>query len=257
MTRRSPRTAFILSLLLLSLATWSHAEETILLNGEDDWAPYCSASSDYSRVIGLAPDIVRAAFKSQGIQAIIRPVPFARCLYEVEKGKALGCFNTIISSETKRKYLFHSIPLFKAEMVVYGPASETKKRITIQDLEFKKVGTTNGYTYPTEFIENRKIIHSASPTEKSQLEKLSSGRIDYAVLWGVTGTHILKNNPHLAKKIRPLGVLSKDGLYIGFSKKHKDSQKFARALEKGLLEIQKNGSYQKILKQFYQQQPQP
>lgn len=241
--------------LLIFISCYGFAQETVFLSGEDDWAPYSSASSDYKDLTGLSPQIVKAAYQSQGVNVVLRPVPFARCIYEVEQGKALGCFNAIISSETRGKYVFHELPLFEAQMVVFGRINEKKSKISLKDLENKTVGTTNGYTYPTEFIENKKIRHSQSPTEKSQLEKLASGRIDYAILWGMTGAHLLKDNPELAKKVKPVGLLSKDGLYISFSKKRKDSVKYARVLDQGLRHIKKNGTYDKIMKDFYQDQP--
>lgn len=240
---------FALALTLIFIAPGVRAE-TITINGEDDWAPYASASADYKDVIGLAPDIIKAAFKSQGVRVITRPVPFARCLHEVEEGKALGCFDTVISIETESKHIFHPTPLFEADMVVYGSPSETKRPMTFKDLEGKIVGTTNGYTYPTEFLQNKRITHSPGPTEKSQLEKLANGRVHYAVLWGLTATYLLRENPSLNNKVKPLGVISRTGLYLSFSKKHKDGAKYAAILEKGLQTIISNGTYARITGKF-------
>ncbi|XGC81153.1 substrate-binding periplasmic protein [Bdellovibrio bacteriovorus] len=223
---------------------------TIVINGEDDWAPYSFASKDYKSVEGLAPEIVRAAFKAQGITADIRPKPFARCLHEVDQGKALGCFDTVISSETKDRYIFHATPLFKADIVVYGPLSENPRSFTFKDLEGKTVGITNGYTYPTELISNKKIIHAPGPTEKSQLEKVANGRIQYAVLWGLTGLYLMKDRPDLALKVKALGVISTTDLHLSFSKKHKDGAKYAAIFEKGLQKIKADGTYERILKDF-------
>ncbi len=154
----------MLRLFLVLLLFWNSsfaAAETIVIKGEDDWAPYSSATKDYKSVQGLAPDIVRAAFKTQGVTVITRPVPFARCLHEVKEGSAIGCFDTVMSIETQDNYVFHSTPLFKADMVVYGRIREPQRTLTFKDLEGKVVGTTNGYTYPTEFIANKKN-HSLS-----------------------------------------------------------------------------------------------
>ena len=241
------RIALVLPLLFTALSVQA---QTIIINGEDDWAPYSAATSDYKDVVGLAPDVIKAAFKSQGIHVITRPVPFARCLHEVEEGKALGCFDTVISVETKSRYIFHPTPLFEADMVVYGAPNENKRPMTFKDLEGKIVGTTNGYTYPTEFLQYKRITHSPGPTEKSQLEKLASGRVQYAVLWGLTASYLLRENPTLASKVKPLGVISRTGLYLSFSKKHKDGAKYAGILEKGLQTIISNGTYARIIEKF-------
>ena len=110
----------LFSILTLLVSVYAGAE-TITLNGEDDWAPYSSATENYKSVQGLAPNIIYAAFKTQGVEVKFRPVPFARCMIEVDNGVAIGCFDTIINQDTRDKYIFHKTPLFKADMVVYGP----------------------------------------------------------------------------------------------------------------------------------------
>ncbi|WP_413587132.1 substrate-binding periplasmic protein [Bdellovibrio sp. HCB274] len=233
---------------LLVFSTLAVGAETIHLNGEDDWAPYSSATKDYKDLQGLAPDIIRAAFKSQGVTVILRPMPFARCMKEVDSGRSLGCFDTLINENTQNLYIFHPTPLFKAEMYIYGPANGAP--VTLKDLEGKKVGTTVGYTYPTSFLQNKKILTEDGPTEKSQMQKLAAGRIEYAVLWGLTGERILKNNPELQGKVKSLGKVSRDSLYINFSKKHKDGAKYAAIFETGLKKILENGTYKKIESDF-------
>jgi polar amino acid transport system substrate-binding protein len=71
---------FISRLVALCFLISSYASaETITINGEDDWAPYSSATPNYKSVQGLAPEIIAAAFKTQGVDVKFRPVPFARC----------------------------------------------------------------------------------------------------------------------------------------------------------------------------------
>ncbi|WP_413294483.1 substrate-binding periplasmic protein [Bdellovibrio sp. HCB185ZH] len=236
-------------LLLALLFSGPTQAETITLVGEDDWAPYSSATQDYKDVQGLAPDIVRAAFKSQGVTAIIRPMPFTRCMMEVDKGNSIGCFDTLINQNTKDNYIFHDTPLFQADMLIYGRQDE-KAGLKLSDLQGKVVGTTIGYTYPSEFIANKSIKTENGPNEKSQLQKVAAGRIQYAVLWGLTGESILEKNPELRQKVKALGRVSRDNLYVNFSKKHKDGAKYAAIFEKGMQTILANGTYQKIESEF-------
>jgi polar amino acid transport system substrate-binding protein len=171
-------------------------------------------------------------------------------MLEVDKGTALGCFDTIINQDTKDRYVFHKTPLFQAEMVVYGPIDSKKTNITVKELEGKVVGYTVGYTYPSNFRDNKKIIPDVVPTERAQLEKLAAGRIEYAVMWGLTGEHILEKHPHLAKKVKALGTISRDSLFINFSKAHQDGAKYAGIFEKGLQAIMANGTYKKLEDSF-------
>lgn len=245
---------FISRLVALCFLISSYASaETITINGEDAWAPYSSATPNYKSVQGLAPEIIAAAFKTQGVDVKFRPVPFVRCMIEVDNGSAIGCFDTIINQDTRDKYIFHKTPLFKADMVVYGPINSSISQIKIKDLEGKIVGHTEGYTYPPQFLENKKIIAAESPTERSQLEKLASGRIQFAIMWGLTGEHIIGENPHLAKKVKAVGTISQDSLFINFSKAHKDGAKYAVVFEKGMQAIINNGTYKKIEDAFHKE----
>ncbi|UYL10739.1 transporter substrate-binding domain-containing protein [Bdellovibrio sp. SKB1291214] len=241
-------------LVLALLTSLVSKAETITLNGEDDWAPYSSASKDYKEVVGLAPDIVRAAFKSQGIDVIIRPMPFTRCMNEVDKGTSLGCFDTLINKDTKDKYIFHPTALFQADMLIYGRIDE-KTGLKLEDLEGKTVGTTLGYTYPSVFLNNKKILTENGPTETSQLQKVAAGRVRYAILWGLTAESIFNKHPELKKKVKLVGRISRDNLYVNFSKTHKDGAKYAAIFEKGLQTIISNGTYLKIEDEFRKKHP--
>ncbi|MBY0414803.1 MAG: transporter substrate-binding domain-containing protein [Bdellovibrionales bacterium] len=241
--------ALLLFALSFSVVSNIHAE-TITINGEDDWSPYSSITGDKKGVEGFAPEIVKAAFKTQGVTAEFKVLPYARCLDEVLKGDAIGCFDTVQDTDSQAKYLFHKTPLFEANTVVFGPANSTEKITKISDLEGKTVGITNGYTYSTEFTTNTKIKKETNPSEKTQLEKIAIGRLAYGVIWQMPGHDIIKKNPSLGGKVKELGTISTDALFVNFSRKHKDGQKYADIFEKGMAAIKADGTYKKLEDDF-------
>lgn len=238
---------FVASTLLFSTLTFA---ETVIINGEDDWAPYSSKTSDEKSVEGFAPDIIKAAFKTQGVDVVFKQVPYARCLAEVNSGDAVGCFDTVQDDDSKAKFIFHKTPLFNADMVVFAPSSSTESIAKTSDLEGKTVGVTNGYTYASDFTNNAKINKQVVSSEKDQLNLLANGRLQYGIIWGMPGYDILKKNPNIASKVKVIGKISTDALYVNFSKKHKDGARMAEVFEKGMQTITTNGTYKKLESDF-------
>ncbi|MDO9183445.1 MAG: transporter substrate-binding domain-containing protein [Bacteriovorax sp.] len=224
--------------------------ETITIAGEDDWAPFSSATKDGKGIEGFAPEIIKAAFKSQQIDVNFKVLPYARCMDEALKGDVLGCFDTVMDNDNKTKYLFHKTPMFEASMDIWGPTSSKEQNVTLKDLEGKKVGITNGYSYSPEFTDNTKILKEVTPSEKSQFEKLAAERISYAAVFGMPGFYILKSDARLASKIKKIGNISTDKVFLSFSKVHKDGAKYTEVFEKGLTAIKADGTYKKLEDDF-------
>lgn len=224
--------------------------ETITINAEDDWAPYSYVAADKETVIGFTPDIVRAAFESQGVLVKFRAVPFARCIDEVRKGKAIACFDSVLDADTRKNFLHHKTPLFESRTGVWALASSTEKSVSLKDMEGKSVGVAHGYQYPEAFEANKLIQKDVSPTELSVLQRLALGRVKYGLAYEMPGLLLLKKTPDITGKVKMIGVLSTEPIFVSFSKTHKDGEKYANILEKGLKSIKKNGVYKQLEKKF-------
>lgn len=144
--------------MLIALA--SHAE-TITLVAEDDWPPYSSMKADKSGPEGLAPALIKQAFKQQGIEVKYLTLPFARCMYLVQIGKQVGCFDATITQDNQDQYYWHKTPLFVEGVSVFAHANAKVKEIKIHDMEGKTVGYTIGYTYSPEIFHNKKSKYLA------------------------------------------------------------------------------------------------
>ncbi|WP_035851545.1 substrate-binding periplasmic protein [Deefgea rivuli] len=236
--------------LLIALFTPIAQAETIVINAEDDWAPFSSISANKQGAEGLSVDLVRAAFATQGIEVRFMPVPFARCLYEAEHGQVVACFNASRTEENKDKFLWPSQPLFTEGLSILALNESKLKNLSPKDLEGHIVGITNGYTYPTSFMNNKKIIKDVSRTDAVQLKKILAKRIEYGVVNTTPATLMINANPATRGKIKIVGTVELSLLYLNFSKKHPDGQRLLGIFEKGLKTIQSNGTYARIQHDF-------
>jgi len=92
----------------------------LTIAAEDDWAPYSYRVEGASEVQGLAPELVRAAFATQGVSVQFDVLPFSRCLLHAERGKAAGCFNVTRTQSNASQFCWHPTPLFTEELGIFG-----------------------------------------------------------------------------------------------------------------------------------------
>lgn len=230
--------------------TGNAVAETVTIAAEDDWAPYSSVKADKSGPEGLSPDLVRAAFKTQGVDVVFLAVPFARCLQYAKTGRALACFNATIIDSNRDVYHWHPTPLFEEELAIFGPQSAPDTPVTVKDLEGRNLGVTIGYTYPTEIMENKKIRKFSATSDHNLLQMLAAKRVDYILINTMPGYMRIYQDPQLKGRIKKVGVISLDGFWLGFSKADKNGQRLAETFEKGLRQIKADGTYQKIYGDF-------
>jgi polar amino acid transport system substrate-binding protein len=236
---------------LLLLCFWlgtSHANETITLDAEDDWAPFSYVKD--GQLLGFTPSIIRAAFKTQGVDVKFNIVPFARCLREAETGVALGCFDIEINAENQNKYLWHETPLLLEGLSIYALAPHQRRDLTAADLDFQTVAVTHGYTYPPMIMNNSKIIRDLSPSDEVQFKKLAVGRVKYALVNTTPAQLILQKNPRYQGRIIEVGLVNKAKFYLGFSPHHKDGARMAQIFEQGMKAIKADGQYHKLEAEF-------
>ena len=221
------------------------AADSVRILAEDDWYPY-SAKRD-GKPAGFAVDLVTAAFASQGVTVNLAPVPYARGLQDVAEGKEIGVFDTTGTPELAKTYLFHTPAMFKASIVIYAPVAHPDGKLSEADLEGKKVGITNGYTYTDTFDVNPKITRDPSPGDTQLLKKLALNRIQYAVIYDkVANLIISENKADLEGKIKVVGTLTDIELFLSFSRKHPEGGQWRDVFQKGLQAIIADGTYAKI-----------
>lgn len=238
----------VLVLVFCNLTTEAYADDRgdiITLVGEDEWYPYAALKD--GKLQGLAVDIIEAAFGAMKVKVQFKSAPYARCLMLAESGQELACFDSLKDSKLSKKFLFHEEPIFKAEIGIYALESSQEKNLQPSALRGKQVGVTNGYTYTDEIDNDASINREVAPTDLSNLRKLLRQRSDYSLVYTRVFDYLMSRYPdELKGKIKQVGTIGQNALYVSFSIRHPDSIKYAELLDRGLRKIRKDGTYLKL-----------
>lgn len=242
------------SMLFVCAALWGSAmaTEVVTLAAEDDWAPYSSMRVDRSGPEGLAPALVKAAFKTQDVEVRFQVVPFSRCLHYAEKGVVAGCFDTTRTEANKDLFYWHPTPLFQEELGIFARSDVKAGSMKQKDLEGQSVGITIGYTYPTDFMQNQRITKLSAVSDGNLVKMLVAKRVKYILLNTMPGYYRIKHEPALKGQIKRVGAIGMDSFWVSFSRSHPDGKRMSDVFEKGLQAIKANGEYDRMLAAFRQ-----
>lgn len=229
----------------------------VLIAGEDDWPPYSAADrrnrSPDQEPAGFSAKLIRAAFATQGITVRFMTVPFARCMRLAQTEQVAGCFNATITADNRQDYLWHQPPMFHEDLSIFGPPVGGGPLLTLADLRGKNVAVTNGYTYPSEFVQDSRIRKFWANSDDNLIQMLLGKRVDYILLNRTPGGLRIDATPGAKGYVVRRGTVSADAFWIAFSKKYPDSARLAAAFGKGLTQMHENGSYQRMLDDFHKQ----
>ena len=222
------------------------AGERIRIGAEDDWSPYSSAVK--GEPVGFAVDLVRAAWSAAGIDVELVPLPYARCMKDVDRGLLAGCFDTLRDPILESKYRWHAQPLFRARIGIYGrvEAGNDRADLTLANLRGKRVGVTHGYDYGEAFDSDATMLRDVAPSDLSSLRKLLAGRVDYVLVIDRVADDIAKTHADLGKGFSLQGVLVEPNLYISFSRTYPQIERIILQFDQGLAKVRSSGEYARI-----------
>ncbi len=218
--------------------------ETVRIIAEDDWYPYSAKFDTGSR--GIAVDIVRAAFKAEGVDVVFDVMNYDRGMEMVKDGNAVGCFDAPRTGEIENIYLWHDKALFSAAGFFYA-SSDFKGRInSMQDFDGKTVGLTQGYGYGNEIDMNTAMVKKYSHNDATLIRKLSAKRLDFIVLFDKIAEHLMPWENGVPRMV-PVFKASSIDIYLAFSKSHPEGSKYRDIFSRGFVKIEADGTYQKII----------
>lgn len=233
----------------------------IMLAVEDNWYPYAGLQD--GKAVGFSVDLVRAAYAAAGVRVNFKPMPFPRCLAEVERGQELGCFNAAAEGASMKtgKLITHATPLFAVYTGCYvrvdSPLDKLKAR-TLRGV----VGFVRGGYYGRAIEENKGVVRDESPSELANLRKLLRGRVEMALVDRRTFAYLVRT--HFAEfggKFRdamdPKDMTSPGLSRILFSARFPDAARYAALLDEGLAAIKDSGEYERINDRWSSLEPEP
>lgn len=227
------------------MTTLAMAQEKILLAAEDDWYPFSGLRNGKHE--GFSPELIRAAYATQGVQVEFQVVPLTRCLAMARTKTTLGCVESIRGKDIENAYLWHQRPMFRSRLYLYARKESNFVYHSINDLQNgPRVGVTVGYEYGEDFDRSKSIRRDIANSDLQCLQKLLRGRVDVVPVYDKVYRQLAKANPEFDEQFKIVGTLYEADLYIAFSKQHPDSARYAAMLDKGLQQLINSGEYQKI-----------
>ncbi len=221
------------------------AAQLIRIGAEDDWRPYSYVVE--GKPVGFAVDLARAAWAAAGVEVELVPLPYARCMKEVDNGTLAGCFNTLRDARTEDRYRWHKRPLYKARIAIYGRSDATATgRVDREGLLGFRVGVTNGYDYGAAFDNDARMQRDVAPSDLVSLRKLVVGRVDYALVFDRVAQEIARVHPDLGQGFTQRGVLVEPLLYISFTRRMPGVEALIARFDAGLDAVHKSGEYARI-----------
>lgn len=250
MTRRPPGRWLPVLLAVLVAATGAvaarAADPVPVIGAEDDWLPYAGATD--GKPVGLAVDLVTAAFAAAGQPVQLQSLPYARCMALTRAGKLAGCFDTSRDASLEPHFLWHEAPLFRARIRIYARAGATPARpLTVADLRGRRVAVTNGYTYGDEFDLATGIDRQRVAGDLAALRMLVAGRADHALVFERVADRLQQlHRQELAGRVAPVGDVREMALYLSFSRTRPGTGALVAAFNQGLATIARDGTRARI-----------
>lgn len=222
----------------------------VRIAAEDNWPPFSDENGK-----GLSTQLVSAAFARSGYRIETIAVPYARALHYTAQGKTEACWNVTRQANTERDYLLHQQPLFQAASSFYFHGVAKNYRSVAEIPDGTVVGVILGYEYGDLFEQHKKRFQLVEVSTHPQLiALLQHDKVQLAIFFDDVLAYYLAQ-PALRQIRLEKGQLNHvSDIYVAFSRVSPRSEVLAQALDAGLKELQRNGDYQRLLRQFRQQQ---
>lgn len=240
----------VVLLVLIALVASAQARDTVTIVCEDGFAPW-GYRGQHGQAAGFSTDVIREAYDAMGVDVRFKVMPYARCMDLVLEGVEVGCYNTNNDSLSLANYIMPEEPLFIGEMTLWA-RSDFTGRVTVEDLirRDEAVGVTLGYNYDApgvSFDYNDAIRKDPAPSVRMTLHKLVVGRYRFAAVEKMVARLVIRQNPELFEgEVHQVGLISRPGLYLSFSKVHPDGQRFSDLLDQGIRALKASGRYQEL-----------
>lgn len=235
-------------LFILAIIGSSSAHSEKILAAGDPWPPFLDPNQPNK---GLIAEIATAAYATQGYELEIIFVPWARAITGVKNASYDLLLGTWITEE-RTQYLMFSDPYLNNSLKIIKKKGNTFEYAGLESLKEKSIGVVRGYGYGDDFLNATHFRQPKARSFISNARKLVAGRIDLTIEDEIVAKAIIaKEDPDLLKEIEFSKVdYATNTLHITCGLANARHEEFIDAFNKGLIEIKKNGEYDRILNSF-------
>ncbi|MEO0442638.1 MAG: transporter substrate-binding domain-containing protein [Pseudomonadota bacterium] len=228
----------VLLLSLLILSSLSHA--TTYKVAAYAWEPFVDLKRDDG---GISIDLLRKALQTQGYAIELVPMPWARSLVMLEKGK-VDILPAVWFTEERNKTMLYS-ERYAANRLVFIKAKDDDYEFEgLPSLYDKVVGVVRDYAYEESLLKDNNIRFSVADSLNSNIKKLIAGRVDLTIEDEIVAKQTIE--PSLLKEIDfSDNALIENPLFITCSKQSVHCNTIIDAFNQGIASMQADGSYQR------------
>ncbi|MDM8521939.1 transporter substrate-binding domain-containing protein [Desulfococcaceae bacterium HSG8] len=215
----------------------------------EDFPPY--NYEENGKITGLSTKVVRAVLKELGMNPGIRIYPWARAYKMASEQENVLIYSILRTAE--REKLFRWVgKIAVSEMYLFRLNERNDIKInSLGDAKKYTVGVTRE-TAPHQYLSERGFdLKEVVSRDDLNIRKLVRGRIDLMPYYEAPFLHKVRNlgyDPGKFEKAYFMNDASEE-LYMAFSNNTSDKivEKFAKALER----IKTDGTYDKIVKEYF------
>lgn len=230
--------------------TTTKAEAETITIRADSWCPY-NCEPESSRP-GFMIEIAQEVFSAEGIEVDYELVNWSRAVKMARFGKITAVVGA--TRDDAKGFVFPRREQGLATNAFYVRADDDWRYTGPSSLGGRRVGTIQGYDYGkiSEILKTHGTVDEASGDSalKLNFRKLVRGRID-ALVEDANVADLALTNLGMDGKIQKAGA-SDDSvrLYIAFSPKFSESERYAKVLSDGMAELRENGRLDEILAKY-------
>ena len=233
-----------LALFALLLGSTTLSAQTITAAG-DPWPPFLDPDHPQQ---GVAIELVKAAFASQGDELKFTFVPWQRALDGVKEGEydvLVGAWKT----QEREGFLKFSEAYLSNDVKFIKKKGSDFEYTGMDSLTGKTVGIVRGYGYGDTFEKATNFKKEEAANLMPSILKVIGERIDLTLEDEVVAkSHISKENPEALEQIEFVATpLSSNGLHVAAGLKNPKNEEIIASFNKGLAAIKADGTFDSIL----------
>lgn len=210
--------------------------------------PYVHVSDEKP---GFIPEIIMAAFESQGYEVSFHRMSFARALAAVRVGE-YDAIAPIYRTIEREDFLFFSESIGKSRIFLLNNKDRDVVFTSLFDLKNYRIGVIRGATITPDFDHATYLIKEEVKEQVQNIRKLMAGRIDLVVanelvlMWTID--QLCREFNQCSEYIWKEFAIHTTN--IGFSKVNHNHIEYSKAFNIGFRIIKENNIYNEILRKY-------
>lgn len=242
---------YALAISILLLLTPAQADDSQISFATVDWEPYAGESIiNY----GISSVIIREACKRVGLKPSFHFMPWSRALDQTRVGNYDAVYNAYFSKKRAEQYAI-SKPYFRTLLTLCTtPKHSIDYDGSVESLKPYRLGVVRSFVNTEAIDQADYILKDMAETDTLNLRKLLNGRVDLIVIDKYQALHLVKNNPTIEADVRDIRfitpLLEEKTLHALFSKEKPGWQDKLKRFNKGINEVQADGTLNDIMLRF-------